>query len=894
MDISDLFKSCFEREKLGQRVVDPIKLAIDRRQIKINERKNKRDNLLTVMRNIKVDMSPIVDSLVNGRPRDRGSKRNLDPKFASSTPNVCQKNKPQSQSVVQNNEAVQRRLQRLAQWKAEKEKRKQAAKAKEKPLFKVCHVSDMVPSTNNISTLIKGKSILTAAIKKRQFAPENCKFNPPAGVKPISQFVFKKNLGQNALVGSSIQRFSNDNKTDSITAPSTSRLSKKNQVEKKTPQRTTVAKTIENRKPVSIPTNRLKTGPSPSTSVVLKHNSHTATSTKSPAKSKLGADQKIFQKNVVTTRSKKTANTLSSATSSSSSNISTTSRSKAGPSPSSTGVLKHNSRITSSAKSPSKSRLRADQKNLQKNIVTTRENKTAKTLLSASSSSSSNISTTSSNVIRPNRNETKTKEENAKVKKNTNNNTEIAPVRRKAAASPKKANAKNEITRKTKPGKILVEVNQPEDVKSISNKNEVKCGENDEQVKTMPLSNKKSDAIMKTPPVLNKTEINEAPVYVSPFVTISRGKREALQEFKMRSSMGPDIDKTPNISIKRKSIKASPRDSKVFTAHTSPKAGADYFMTQLNNEIDRINQMCAKWEAYLDDPELPEEATTSINVTVGHSQLLISKKFNQFRQLIIQCKTQQYDEKEITCEDLHGFWDMVYMQVEDLDKRFGNLDRLKENNWEEMLPQKKAPVRKTKNVRGPAKKTTTNSKLRDMIKAARAKKMAGNDGEIHQEDKCPKMVEIGQVEARTPLKEQQVIQLSSTKSTKRQSLRASILKAESLKNRCSTSPGLTMMKLSQSIKQNNGLTPYKSILKPDGCKSTGKKSVVFKDVCSPSLLRQTRLFDAADDFLNSPNEQIPWQEVSKTRARRSLEFETDVEKENTPTYRRIYFVGLDW
>ena len=36
-----------------------------------------------------------------------------------------------------------------------------------------------------------------------------------------------------------------------------------------------------------------------------------------------------------------------------------------------------------------------------------------------------------------------------------------------------------------------------------------------------------------------------------------------------------------------------------------------------------------------------------------------------------------------TPEDLEGFWDMVYIQVSDIDNKFSQLAQLEDNNWEE-------------------------------------------------------------------------------------------------------------------------------------------------------------------------------------------------------------------
>ena len=40
-----------------------------------------------------------------------------------------------------------------------------------------------------------------------------------------------------------------------------------------------------------------------------------------------------------------------------------------------------------------------------------------------------------------------------------------------------------------------------------------------------------------------------------------------------------------------------------------------------------------------------------------------------------------------TPEDLEGFWDMVYIQVSDIENKFSHLAQLEDNNWEEEKKQ---------------------------------------------------------------------------------------------------------------------------------------------------------------------------------------------------------------
>nr|CAH7762246.1 unnamed protein product [Callosobruchus chinensis] len=219
-------------------------------------------------------------------------------------------------------------------------------------------------------------------------------------------------------------------------------------------------------------------------------------------------------------------------------------------------------------------------------------------------------------------------------------------------------------------------------------------------------------------------------VYVSPFVTISRGKNSARKEYQVRKSTGGTL---PGAE-----------------AATSPKAGA--------------------------------------------------------KRLIEECQ-RGGDERTVTCQDLHGFWDMVFLQVEDVDKRFNNLNKLKENNWREIITEKK--VVRTKRQR--KTKAKASSRIKEMIDAARRKK-----GQEQQGTSMP-----------SPSSS-----LTKPTGSVRRSLRASLLTNQLQQKRRKSSPGLVMMNVSQMIKSNDGLTPCKSILKNNRQSKSEKritKTVLFKE-----------------------------------------------------------------
>ena len=51
-----------------------------------------------------------------------------------------------------------------------------------------------------------------------------------------------------------------------------------------------------------------------------------------------------------------------------------------------------------------------------------------------------------------------------------------------------------------------------------------------------------------------------------------------------------------------------------------------------------------------------------MRTAIGKAQLLIAQRFKQFSGLIDNCEFNT-GEKETTCQDLDGFWDMVFFQV---------------------------------------------------------------------------------------------------------------------------------------------------------------------------------------------------------------------------------------
>ncbi|XP_063382145.1 disks large-associated protein 5 [Cydia fagiglandana] len=334
-----------------------------------------------------------------------------------------------------------------------------------------------------------------------------------------------------------------------------------------------------------------------------------------------------------------------------------------------------------------------------------------------------------------------------------------------------------------------------QDTASMSSQDELSTPRN-----KVPKSESSSEEKLRSPKAvdvpLTPEQIAEEAKNISPCVTMSRGKDNARKEMKKKLEEG------------------------LLDEDNSNMESVNHFRRQLNSEIARITAMCETWDQIFAQTVLPEPVQELVLTAVGQARLLMSQKMQQFAGLVERCARPAPGAALVTPADLHGFWDMVFMQVENVDMRFKNLEELRLRDWiEEQKPVAKKVVAKPAAKKVAAKPTGGPSRLREMIAAARkAKKDQESQSETSESEKS-----------------------EPTTSPETRTFEAGFFKISSPMKRGSPAPGTP----------NNRPSLLKTVLSSEAKKSVSKDSTSF------AMLRASLMSKNVDIEGVSPLMQTP-------------------------------------
>lgn len=128
-----------------------------------------------------------------------------------------------------------------------------------------------------------------------------------------------------------------------------------------------------------------------------------------------------------------------------------------------------------------------------------------------------------------------------------------------------------------------------------------------------------------------------------------------------------------------------------------------YFLDLEKKETERLLALSASAEKELEDlqnrQDVSEEILGFLRAASGKARLLATQKMQQFEGLCYNNINERLDEPfPTTVEDLQGFWDMVCLQVNNVDALYRQIAELKANNWQEIA----APAQQLPSTPGPS------------------------------------------------------------------------------------------------------------------------------------------------------------------------------------------------
>ncbi|XP_058650393.1 disks large-associated protein 5 isoform X1 [Onychostoma macrolepis] len=183
------------------------------------------------------------------------------------------------------------------------------------------------------------------------------------------------------------------------------------------------------------------------------------------------------------------------------------------------------------------------------------------------------------------------------------------------------------------------------------------------------------------------------------------------------SSPPPDHPANPPL------VSSPPPAPSISTAPSpplEPKHDVAYFRAVMVSETERLTGLSELWKSRFDDTSIPEETRDQMRTVVGQARLLMKERFGQFSGLVDDCDLGR-GEKITTCTDLQGFWDMVYFQVEDVNKKFNALKEAEAREWkEEVRPVARKKVAKKPPVVGGKAGTGASAAAKSRLAAVKA------------------------------------------------------------------------------------------------------------------------------------------------------------------------------
>lgn len=163
----------------------------------------------------------------------------------------------------------------------------------------------------------------------------------------------------------------------------------------------------------------------------------------------------------------------------------------------------------------------------------------------------------------------------------------------------------------------------------------------------------------------------------------------------------------------------------------------------VDNSSDRLRDLCDQWTNEITENEknINEDVIQKIHSVIGKSQLLRNSKLKQFRAFLSDAE-RNIIGKPVKLDDIRGFWETIYIQIDEVNRIFEELSKLKENNYvisnSVTVPDGVCFKKPVKKILYKKPVVSASSNLKNFISAQRErKKLDGVDNDTHIAEKIP-------------------------------------------------------------------------------------------------------------------------------------------------------------
>ncbi|XP_052902740.1 uncharacterized protein LOC128310197 [Anopheles moucheti] len=208
-------------------------------------------------------------------------------------------------------------------------------------------------------------------------------------------------------------------------------------------------------------------------------------------------------------------------------------------------------------------------------------------------------------------------------------------------------------------------------------------------------------------------------------------KSNLTLEEKQRNSVGDEKNSSTSEPSRRRSSVMSPKELDNSAPPKDVEEKTRFYYEKVDGEVNRLQALCDQYAPFLEtEQELNDHCRGLIIAAQGQTNILIKKKLSKFRELIGHYE-KKWNDRKVRHDDLDGFWVMLALDLDNLDRRFEELRLLKENNWQEVVPEEPQPkVKKLQGGGGVRKrekkpsngKKGSSSVIADLIRKARQEK----------------------------------------------------------------------------------------------------------------------------------------------------------------------------